>query len=177
MLRAVGFLALRGKLSWHKPKRSAVVAIAQASGVGAIFEHVALVPEATRAMIFRPRCEQQEVLLRPDVRLVHAEETRPAGSGIELPLRAEELKLASGANERPAPMFVVERARAGAFGGFLAQHPERQRFKPRTPLRLGETTDRIVGIARFIGGGWDLLRLRAASGDRQRGCGKEEDAA
>ena len=128
-------------------------------------------------MIFRPRREEQQVLLGTYVRLVHAEETRPAGARIELPIGAEQLKLASGANESSAPALVVERARAGALGGFLAQHAERHRFKSLTPLRLGEPTDWIVGVARFVGGGWDLLRLRAASGDWQRGGGEEEGAA
>ncbi len=169
--------ALRKNLSRHKPKRSAVVAIAQAGGAGAVFEYVALVPEATRAMIFCARREQQHVRLRPYVRLVDAEEARPSGSGIELPFRAEQLKLASGANERPAPMLVVERARACALGGFLAKHTECLRFKSRTPLRLGEPTNWIGGVPRFVGGGRDLLRLRGAGGHWQRGGGEEEGAA
>ena len=74
-------------------------------------------------------------------------------------------------------MFVVERACAGALGGFLAKHTECLRFKSRTPLRLAEPTDWIVGVARFVGGSWDLLRLRGARGDWQRGGGEEERAA
>jgi len=128
-------------------------------------------------MIFRSRREEQHVLLRTDVGLVHAEETRPAGAGVEFPLGAEQLKLASGANERPAPTLVVERAGAGALGGFLTQYAECQRLKARTPLRLGEPTNWIVGVAGFVCGCWDLLRLRAASGDWQRGGGEEEGAA
>ena len=128
-------------------------------------------------MIFRARREQQHVLLRTYVRLDDAEETRPADAGIELPLGTEQLKLASGANESPAPMLVVERARAGALGSLLAQHAECLRFKSRTPLRLREPTNWIVGVARFVRGGWDLLRLSGASGDWQRGGGEEEGAA
>src|SRR4029453_16537717 len=89
---------------------------------GAIVEAVALVPLAARAVVLRPRHDQLQVGLRADRAGQRRIEARPAGAAFELGVGREQRQVAAGAVEKALPLPVVERARAGTLGAFLAEH-------------------------------------------------------
>src|SRR5579862_5724944 len=91
-------------------QRHAVVAIAQAGGLGTVVEHVALVSQALGAVVLGALLDDLEVGLLAQCAGRLGIETRPAGAAVELPLRLEQRQAAAEADEGPAAMFVVERA-------------------------------------------------------------------
>src|SRR3954466_13813018 len=90
----------KARSSRNELQRDPVVAIAQARGLGSVFEHVALVAFAARAMVFVARQDQQEVLLLLQAARDVVVEARPAGAALELGVRLEEREIAAGAHER-----------------------------------------------------------------------------
>src|SRR2546428_13129146 len=85
---------------------------------------MAVVPAAADAVVLGARVDQEEVLLHLEGARDAGEEARPAGARLVLHFRGEERQAAAGADEHPGAFFLVERARAGALGAFLAQHAE-----------------------------------------------------
>src|SRR6185503_13624913 len=63
-------------------------------------------------------------------------ETRPTRAAVEFRLRGEQLEVAARATEGALAVLVIERAREGAFSGFLAQHLELVRRQQLLPFVL-----------------------------------------
>src|SRR5262249_27670785 len=97
-----------------------------------------MVPAAALAVVLGARIDEEEILLRLERAGDGGEEARPAGAGVELHRRGEERQAAAGAGEKPRPLLVVQRARAGALGAFFAQDLERLGREALAPLVLGE---------------------------------------
>ncbi len=121
-----------------KAWRHAVVAPALARRLRAVVEEMAVVPAAARAVVLGARIDQEVILLRLERARDAGEEARPAGSGLVLHGRSEQGQPAAQAGEHAGALLVVERARAGALGAFVAQHLVGLGRQALLPLLLGE---------------------------------------
>src|SRR3954447_22974501 len=77
----------RPSLSGDEPEGEAVVAVAQARGLGPVGEDVAVVAEALGAVILVARHADRQVHLLREGAGDGGVEARPAGAALELPLR------------------------------------------------------------------------------------------
>src|SRR6185503_5154152 len=108
--------------------------MALAGRLRAIVEDMAEMPAAATAMLFRPHHQQRRVLLELHVSFDLLPKTWPAGAGVELLIRFENGKVATGASESPLAMLLEERTRAGIFRALLAQHVELLGGQDRLPF-------------------------------------------
>src|SRR5260370_29026348 len=74
-------------------------------------------------------------------------EARPTGAAVEFAAGVEQRLAAAGAVINPGAMLLVERARAGAFGAMLPQHPVLLRGQPLAPFLVAQRHVEI--FARF----------------------------
>src|SRR6266566_1598622 len=95
---------------------------------------MAVVAAATDAVVFGARQDQLIVRTGAECPWNRGEETRPAGAALVFHIRGKEGQVAADANEYTRPLFVVQRARAGGLGTFLAQHVELRRVQTLAPL-------------------------------------------
>src|SRR2546426_9350253 len=112
---------------------------------------MAVVPAAADAVVLGARVDQEVVLLRLEGPRDAGEEARPAGARLVLHFRGEERQAAAGAGEHAGAFLLVERARAGALGAFLAQHAERVGGQALAPLVLRQLERLAKGGPRRAG--------------------------
>lgn len=104
----------------EKAQGDAVVAPALAGGRRTVVENVAVVAAATDTMIFAARQDQLVIRFVGECAGYRGEETRPAGAALVFHVGGKERQVAADANKYTGPLFVVQRARAGGLGTFLA---------------------------------------------------------
>src|ERR1700678_1081609 len=102
--------------------RRAVQTIALTGPTRAIVEHVTQMAAAFAAMYFGTHHEQAAILCNADRTFQRLEKARPAGAAFELRVRHEQVLATAAADEFAAPLLLIERTCAGAFGAMLAQH-------------------------------------------------------
>ena len=98
-----------------------VHAVSQASRGGAVFEDVAEVPFALRAVGFHSLHAICPVDCRFDRAGKGGEKARPPRSALKLRFRCEKLPAAPGAGENPFPVLTIQRARARPLGPVLTK--------------------------------------------------------
>src|SRR5665647_2688187 len=118
-------------------QREAVHAVAQAGRLRSIVEDVAEMTAAAAAVNFGPQHPEGAVFGLADGVLERLIETRPAGAAFEFSLGGEQRQIAAGAGEDALAMLLEQRARARAFGAFLAQDLVLLRRQLRAPFRVG----------------------------------------
>src|SRR5207302_6825204 len=84
---------------------------------------------------------------------------RPAGAAVEFAAGVEQRLAAAGAVINPGAILLVERARAGAFGAMLAQHPVLLRGQPLAPFLVAQRHAEIFARSGF---GWRTAAAQAA---------------
>src|SRR6516165_2376525 len=119
-----------------KVKRRPIHAIAQPGGLRAIVENVAEMAAAAAAMHLGAGHEAATVGLRLERLLDRRRKARPSRSAVELGIGGEQRLAATGAVIDALAVFLVERARAGAFGAVFAQNSILRRRQLALPLLL-----------------------------------------
>src|SRR5690349_2124695 len=118
-------------------ERAGVDAVALAGRAGAVREHVPEVAAAGPARHFRADHPVAAVLVNLDVRVLPGlGEARPAGAGIELGVRAEQLGSAARAAVDPVVLHVHVAAGERPLGALLAQDLVLLRRELLTPLLI-----------------------------------------
>ena len=130
----------------HETERDPVVAVPRPRRLGPVFEDVALMTTASRAVILRTRQNQLEVPLEPEAPLDRGEKTRPTGAAIVFARRGEQREMTRGAHECPLAILVGQRAGARRLRGVPEQHGDCVIWQEGAPLlkRLVECTDASV---------------------------------
>src|SRR4051794_20214388 len=118
----------------HELQRDPVHAVAQAGRLRPIVEYVPEMSAAAAAMHRGSLHEERVVSGGADRVRQRLPETRPAGSALVLGVRREQRQVAARAGERTLALFLVERARAGAFRALPAQHVVLRRRETAAPL-------------------------------------------
>src|SRR5215213_858186 len=99
-------------------------------------------PAARRTRRFSPGHEERAIPRRSNrVRVDRCEEARPAGSGVELRARWEELSVAAGTPIDAGSMLVPQVSAEGSFRALLAENPVLLGRELSAPL--------LVGFGRF----------------------------
>src|SRR5262245_11019700 len=117
-----------------KPQGHAVVAPALAGGWRTVVEDVAVMAAAADTVIFGARENQLVIRFVGEHTGNRDEKTRPSSAAFVLHVGCKERQIATDANEYTWPLFVIQKARAGGFSPFLAQHIELRGIKPLAPL-------------------------------------------
>src|ERR1700682_5562662 len=118
-------------------ERQAIVAPALAGGWRPVVKNMSLMSAAARAVIFRPRQYELEVLFGREMTWNAGKKARPAGAAFEFHLRGEQRQRTTCADEYSGPLFAIQPARERPFGGLLAQHRKLGLGKRLLPFRLG----------------------------------------
>src|SRR5258706_3521192 len=142
-----------------------------------------MMPATPDAVVSSARIDQLIVLLRLERAGDGGEEARPAGARLELHLGGVERQATAGAGEDTRPLLVVQRARPGTLGAFLAHDVERLGRQALAPLVLRQL-QRLVRRRYVRARGQEALPIRlqlfnAFHGFRRRGersSGKERQA-
>src|ERR1019366_8733303 len=143
-----------GALRRDEFQGDAVVAVAQAGGLGAVVEQVALVAEAAGAVVFRALLEDLEVALHAQRAWNGHVIAGPAGVGVEFPVGLEQRQTATQAGEGPLAVLVQQRAAEGLLSVLMAQHAVGRRRQALLPVGVGELAERRAGEGLLgIGGG------------------------
>lgn len=103
-----------------KTECDSVIAVAQSSWLGSIFEHVAVVTAAVGAVVLGALHEQLAVRFRFERVFDCGMETRPARATFKFHVRVEQRMPATGADESSLAMFVIEGTGETAFRAFFA---------------------------------------------------------
>ena len=120
-----------------KLQRRRIDAIAQARGLRTVLEDVAEVRVAPGAVDFRAPHEEGVVLARADVVRDGCMKTRPAGAGLELGVRVEQLQVTGDAAINTRLVVVQVLAGEGAFGAVLAGNAILLRREELLPFGVG----------------------------------------
>src|SRR5262245_706198 len=123
-------------LQRNKLQRKAVDAIAQACGLRAIVEQMALMSAAAPAMHFCADHPRRGVALLTDGVGQRGPEAGPASAALELGGRGEQWQITSHAGEVTAPLLVQQGTGEWAFRVVLAQHRELRRGQLLAPFRI-----------------------------------------
>src|ERR1700678_4149429 len=92
---------------------------------------------ARRATNFGPAHEPGAIIVLADgIEVDRRIEARPAGTGIEFRVRAEQGRFTADTSIHAATLFVPIRAREGTLGAVLAGHAVLRGRQPAAPLRL-----------------------------------------
>src|SRR5208282_2848138 len=128
-----------GGLLGNEPKRHAVVTVAQSGRWRPVVEDVPLMAGAAHAVIFGPRLDEPEVILRGQAAGNQGKETWPPGAAVEFHLRAEKRQSAAGADEHAGALLCIKWARERTLRALLAQNVELRRAEQLLPFgfRLG----------------------------------------
>src|SRR5438105_463874 len=116
-------LCFRHGIAGAEIERDAVQAIAQPGRLRPVLENMAEMPAAAAAMHLGAGHEEAAVGVGLHPVLERRREARPAGAAVELGAGIEQRLAAAGAVIDPGAVLLVERARPGALGTVLAQHP------------------------------------------------------
>ena len=118
----------------NEVQRHAVVAPALAGGRRAIIEDMAVVAAAADAVIFGAGQNELVISSGAEYPRDRRKETRPTGAALIFHLGGKRRQIASDTHEDAGTFFIVQRARAGPLGAFLAQHIELRRVQTLAPF-------------------------------------------
>lgn len=127
----LGFAALGEEL-----QGDAVVAPALSGRRRAVAEDMSMMAGAADAMVFGARQDQEVIRFGAEDAGDRGKKARPASAAVVFHLGGKQRQIAAGADKHAGAFFVIQGARPGTFGSFLAQHMELRRTEALAPLFL-----------------------------------------
>src|SRR6185312_3546363 len=139
----------RLRLAGMKVERHAVHAVALPGWGRPVLKNMPEMSAAAPAMHLGAAHKEAPVGLGFDRVLKRRPEARPAGAAVEFGAGVEQRLTTAGAVIDPGAILLVERARAGAFGAMLAQHPVLLRGQPLAPFLVAQRYLQILACPGF----------------------------